>query len=79
MLAVAVPVEQAAVLVDALLLAAEVERIRDPQLAGTYTELADEIGDALDACPAAPAYDGAAEALRAPVPLSHRILRAVPG
>jgi hypothetical protein len=56
MLGLAVPVEHGARLVDALLLAAEVERIRDPELAAAYTALADEIGDALDASPAAPGW-----------------------
>jgi len=81
-LAVALPIDQAAVLVDALLLAAEVERIRDPRLAAEYTEIADEIGDALDACPVAPAYDGGPAvpaALRSSLPSARPILRAVPG
>lgn len=78
MLAVAVPVDEAALVVDALLLAAEVERLRDPALAGRYTALADQVGDALDGCPAAPEWPGDA-ALSGPVPRPDRILRAVPG
>ena len=46
----------APLLVDALLLAAEVERVRDPRLARRYGELADGIGDALDRSPAVPEW-----------------------
>jgi hypothetical protein len=46
----------AARIVDALLLAAEVERLRDPRLSDRYTTLADEIGDALDRSPLIPEH-----------------------
>jgi hypothetical protein len=77
-LAITVPVDQAALLVDALLMAAYVERLRDPALSCAYEALADEIGDALDACPAAPGWTGP-EALSAPLPAGRPNLRAVPG
>lgn len=41
----------AARIVDALLLAAEVETLRKPMLAKRYTRIADDIGDALDRAP----------------------------